>query len=100
MKELVEYLARGLAERPEEIRVRAGRDEKGLLLRLTAAPEDQSRLIGKDGRTVRAMRTLLAAAAAKSGIRCHLKIVGEDEEDASPEGDSPSEDDEPAEGHD
>ena len=78
------------------MRVKASEDEKGLLLRLTAAAEDHSRLIGKDGRTVRAMRTLLAAAAARHGTRCFLKITGEDE-DGSPEEDAPGADD-PAEG--
>ena len=79
MKELIEYLALALAERPEEVRVTEGRDEKGPLLLLTVAPEDQSRLIGKDGRTIRAMRSLLAASAAKSGVRYVLKIAGADD---------------------
>ena len=78
MKELIEYLASSLAERPEEVRVTESRDEKGPLLLLTVAPEDQSRLIGKEGRTIRAMRSLLAASAAKTGIRYVLKIVGGD----------------------
>ena len=78
MKELIEYLASSLAERPEEVRVTESRDEKGPLLLLTVAPEDQSRLIGKDGRTIRAMRSLLAVSAAKSGVRYLLKIAGPD----------------------
>ena len=81
MKELIEYLASALAERPEEVRVTESRDEKGPLLLLTAAPEDQSRLIGKEGRTIRAMRSLLAAAAAKTGERYILKIAGGDHHD-------------------
>jgi predicted RNA-binding protein YlqC (UPF0109 family) len=80
LKELVEYLALALAERPEEVRVTESLDEKGPLLHLTVAPEDQSRLIGKEGRTIRAMRTLLAAAAAKTGIRHTLKIADPDSE--------------------
>jgi len=78
LKELIEYLASSLAERPEEVRVTESRDEKGPLLLLTVAPEDQSRLIGKEGRTIRAMRSLLAASAAKTGIRWTLKITGPD----------------------
>ena len=77
LKELIEYLASALAERPEAVRVTESRnDEKGPVLLLTAAPEDQSRLIGKEGRTIRAMRSLLAASAAKSGVRYVLKIEG------------------------
>ena len=75
MKELIEYLASSLAERPEEVKVTESRDEKGPLLLLAVAPEDQSRLIGKDGRTIRAMRSLLAAAAARSGVRYVLKMA-------------------------
>ena len=78
MKELIEYLASSLAERPEEVRVTEIRDEKGPLLLLTVTPEDQSRLIGKEGRTIRAMRSLLAASAAKTGVRYVLKITGGD----------------------
>ena len=76
----MEYLASALAERPEEVRVAESRDEKGPILILTVAPEDQSRLIGKEGRTIRAMRTLLAAAAAKTGARHALRIAGGDGE--------------------
>ena len=88
MKEFIEYLASALAERPEEVRVTESLDEKGQLLFLTAAPEDVSRLIGKEGRTIRAMRTLLAAGAAKAGIRYTLKIAGDNGEStpASDEG--------------
>jgi predicted RNA-binding protein YlqC (UPF0109 family) len=78
LKELIGYLASNLAERPEEVRVMESRDEKGPLLLLTVAPEDQSRLIGKEGRTIRAMRSLLAASAAKTGVRYVLKIAGGD----------------------
>jgi predicted RNA-binding protein YlqC (UPF0109 family) len=78
LKELIEYLASSLAERPEEVRVVESRDEKGPLLHLTVAPEDQSRLIGKEGRTIKAMRSLLAASAAKTGVRYVLKITGGD----------------------
>jgi predicted RNA-binding protein YlqC (UPF0109 family) len=86
LKELIEYLASALAERPEEVRVTESRDdeEKGTLLLLTAAPEDQSRLIGKEGRTIRAMRTLLTASAAKTGGRYILKIEGGDQGEPDP----------------
>jgi predicted RNA-binding protein YlqC (UPF0109 family) len=83
LKELIEYLASSLAERPEEVRAIESRDEKGPLLLLTVAPEDQSRLIGKEGRTIRAMRSLLAASAAKTGVRYVLKIAGGDGEPAA-----------------
>ena len=80
MKELIEYLALSLAERPEDVRVTESQEDKGPLLLLTVAPEDQSRLIGKEGRTIRAMRSLLAASAAKTGVRYALKITGPEPE--------------------
>ena len=80
MKELIEYLALSLAERPEDVRVTESQEDKGPLLLLTVAPEDQSRLIGKEGRTIRAMRSLLAASAAKTGVRYALKITAQEPE--------------------
>jgi Predicted RNA-binding protein (contains KH domain) len=75
VKELVVYLARALAGRPEEVAARESGGENGALtLELTVADEDLNQIIGKQGRTIKAMRTLLAAAAAKKGRRAFLKI--------------------------
>lgn len=75
LKELVEYLARALVEDPTEVSVEAVEDEKTTTLRLKVAPSDLGRVIGKQGRTARAMRTLLHATAAKARRRAVLEIV-------------------------
>jgi len=75
LKELVEYLARALVDNPNEVRVEAVEDEKTTTLRLKVAPADLGRVIGKQGRTARAMRTLLHATAAKSRRRAVLEIL-------------------------
>ncbi len=77
MKDLIAYLAGSLAGRPEDVRVTESPGEKGTTLELTVADEDLNHLIGKQGRTVKAMRSLLAAASAKSGRRCFLTIAAE-----------------------
>lgn len=79
MKELIEYLACSLAGRPDEVRVSKSVGENGALLELRVAEEDINQIIGKKGRTARAMRSLLAAACAKKGGRWRLKIVSREE---------------------
>lgn len=75
LKELVEYLARALVDNPNEVSVEAVEDEKTTTLKLKVAPADLGRVIGKQGRTARAMRTLLHATAAKSRRRAILEIL-------------------------
>lgn len=75
LKELVEYLARALVDNPDEVSVEAVEEEKTTTLRLKVAPADLGRVIGKQGRTARAMRTLLHATAAKSRRRAILEIL-------------------------
>ncbi|MCA9949611.1 MAG: KH domain-containing protein [Anaerolineales bacterium] len=74
MKELVEYIVKGLVEKPDEVSV----VEVGgptILLELTVAAEDMGRVIGKRGRIINAIRTLLNVAAAKQGKRVALELV-------------------------
>ncbi len=75
MKELVEYLAKNLVENPDAVSVEAIEDEKTTTLRLKVAQSDLGRVIGKQGRTARAMRTLVHVVGAKSGRRARLEIV-------------------------
>ena len=81
MKTLITYLARSLAGRPEEVEVNEIPQDKGTLLELVVADEDLNHLIGKQGRTIRAMRILLAASSSKnkSGAKYFLKIRGDSE---------------------
>lgn len=74
MKELVEFVARHLVTKPEEVTVESTRAEKTITLMLKVAPEDLGRIIGKEGRTIRSLRTLVGAAAAKAGLRATVEV--------------------------
>ncbi len=75
MDALIEYIAKALVDRPEEVHVRASDTEEGKLYELQVHPKDVGKVIGRDGRTVNAMRTLLVAAAQQKGLRAGLKIL-------------------------
>ncbi|MGQ9466973.1 MAG: KH domain-containing protein [Anaerolineae bacterium] len=75
MKDLVEYIAKALADKPHQVQVSEIEGEAALVLELRVAPEDMGRLIGKDGRTANAIRTLVRVLAAKQGKRVTLEIV-------------------------
>ena len=75
MKELVEQIAKKLVERPEDVQVRVIDGEQGLSIELRVHPDDMGRVIGKAGRTAKAMRTLLHSAASKADTRVTLHIV-------------------------
>ena len=77
MKELVEEIARALVDKPEEIEVteRELPGDQGTVLALRVAPQDVGRVIGKQGRTARSIRSLLAAAGSKTNRRYTLEIA-------------------------
>lgn len=76
MKDLVEYMARSLVEKPEAVRVRERRRRGMLTYELSVAHDDMGRIIGKGGRVANAMRQLLRAAATVQGEgRVDLSIV-------------------------
>ncbi len=75
MKDLVEYIAKALADYPAQIHVSEIEGETSLILELRVAPEDMGRIIGKGGRTANAMRALVRVLAAKQGKRVTLEIV-------------------------
>ena len=76
MKELLEYLARELVDEPDEVQVEEVDDDRGVLLTLRVAKDDMGKVIGRGGRTARAIRTVMKAAAAREGIRhTHVEIV-------------------------
>ena len=76
MQELVEYLAKGLVDKPDEVRVERVEKEGALVLELRVAPEDVGKVIGRQGRIARALRTIVRAAGARSNERAMLEIVG------------------------
>ncbi len=75
MKELLEYLARQLVEHPDAVEVTEVEDDRGLLLQLKVDPEDMGKVIGKGGRTARAIRTVMKAAGTKAGVSTAVEIV-------------------------
>jgi predicted RNA-binding protein YlqC (UPF0109 family) len=76
VQELVEYLAKGLVDKPDEVRVDRVEKDGGLVLELRVAPEDVGKVIGRQGRIARALRTIVRAAGARSNERALLEIVG------------------------
>ena len=79
-KELVELIAKKLVDHPEEVSVRVIEREDGDQLELRVHPDDMGKVIGKEGRTAKAIRTLLGSAAAKADTQADLTIVDEGEE--------------------
>jgi hypothetical protein len=75
LTELIDYIARCLVDEPDQVRVEAVDDDRAVVLELTVAPDDLGKVIGKDGRTARAMRTLLAATSARQRRRALLDIL-------------------------
>ena len=77
MKDLVEYLARHLVSQPESVEVRETQGETASVLELKVAKEDLGRIIGKQGRTAKAIRTILNAAASRTSRKVVLEIIEE-----------------------
>ena len=77
MSDLVAELARALVDKPEDVSVETIQDGDGTLLRLHVAQSDVGKVIGKQGRTARSMRTVLGAASMKLKRRFSLDIVEE-----------------------
>jgi len=76
MKELIEFIAKSLVENPEAVVISEEEGEEGsILIKLAAAQEDMGRIIGKQGRTAKAMRTLLNAKATRENKRATLQIL-------------------------
>ena len=77
MKELVELIARKLVEHPDDVQVAAldGEEGQDSAIELRVHPDDMGRVIGKSGKTAKAMRTLVSSAASKAGVHVSLRIV-------------------------
>jgi predicted RNA-binding protein YlqC (UPF0109 family) len=88
-QQFVEMLAKQLVENPEKVEVKRSVDEMGVLLELTVDKSDMGVIIGKEGKTAKAIRTLLRVLGAKTDARVNLKIV-------DPAGDSEQREEKPA----
>lgn len=75
MKELVEILAKALVDNPDRVRVNMVEKEKSCIIELRVDPEDMGKVIGKQGRIARAIRTVVKAAATKSNKKVVVEIV-------------------------
>ncbi|QTA87358.1 KH domain-containing protein [Desulfonema magnum] len=75
MKDLIKYIAQALVDKPEEVSVAEVEGNQTSVLELKVAKEDLGKVIGKQGRTARAMRTILSAASAKVKKRTVLEIL-------------------------
>jgi len=81
-QEFVEYVVKAIVENPDAVKVDRKIDEMGVLVELTVAPDDMGKIIGKQGQTAKALRTLLRVLGAKHKARINLKIT-------EPEGSAP-----------
>ncbi len=77
MKELVQFLAQHLVNHPEAVEVKETQGDTASVLELKVAKEDLGRIIGKQGRTAKSIRTILNAAASRSNRKVVLEIVEE-----------------------
>jgi len=75
MKDLIEYIAKALVDNPDNVSVTELEGKQTSVIELRVAKEDLGKVIGKQGRTARAMRTILGAASAKLNKRSVLEIL-------------------------
>ncbi len=75
MKELLEYIVKSLVDQPDAVKITEVEGERTSVIELSVAKEDMGRIIGKQGRTVTAIRTLLNAAATKNKKRTILELI-------------------------
>jgi predicted RNA-binding protein YlqC (UPF0109 family) len=75
VKEVLEYVARALVDDPDSVEVTEVTGERSMILQLKVAPEDMGKVIGKRGRTVKAIRSLVRAAGSHQGVTTLVEIV-------------------------
>jgi predicted RNA-binding protein YlqC (UPF0109 family) len=75
VKEVLEYIARSLVDEPDAVRVTEEETGDTLVLRLTVAPDDMGKVIGRGGRTARAIRDVVRASGTRSGLTTVVEIV-------------------------
>ena len=75
MGELVEYIAKSLVDNPEEVSVKEVEGSKSVVIELRVAQDDMGRIIGKQGRIAKAIRTVVKAAAIKENKRVVVEIM-------------------------
>lgn len=74
-QEFVEYVVQTLVDNPDKVKTDRKIDERGVLIELTVDPADMGKIIGKEGKTAKSIRTLLRVVGAKNDARVNLKII-------------------------
>ena len=75
MEQLVTYIVQSLVDNPEDVKIQQIDSEKGIIIELRVAPADIGKVIGKNGRIAKSLRTILSAAGVKEGKTYSLEIV-------------------------
>jgi uncharacterized protein len=75
MERLIEYVAKGIVTRPDDVQVEAVPSGRMVVYEISVADEDVGKLIGRQGKVIRALRTLVKASATRQGIRVDVDIV-------------------------
>tara|TARA_B100000989_G_C19285330_1_gene362034 strand:- start:269 stop:532 length:264 start_codon:yes stop_codon:yes gene_type:complete len=78
MKEFVEYIVKNLVDNPEEVKINEVGGTHTLIIELSVEKSDIGKIIGKKGKTINAIRTLLMSVASRNGLRVNLEILEED----------------------
>jgi predicted RNA-binding protein YlqC (UPF0109 family) len=89
LKDLIEYIARALVDRPEAVELKITSSAEGMLYELKVAPDDVGKVIGRDGRTVHALRALVTAAATKKGEKARVELL-DDRRNHAPQAELPA----------
>jgi len=80
MKEFVEYIVKNLVDHPEQVRINEIGGTHTLIIELSVEKSDIGKIIGKKGKTINAIRTLLMSVASRNGIRVNLEIIEEEKQ--------------------
>jgi len=75
MKELIETIAKALVDQPEEVRITRREDDRTIIYELSVHPSDMGKVIGKQGRVAKALRTVVNASSSKERKRVNIEIV-------------------------
>jgi predicted RNA-binding protein YlqC (UPF0109 family) len=75
MKEFVEYIVKNLVDHPEKVKINVVGGSQTLIIELAVEKGDIGKIIGKKGKTINAIRTLLMSVASRNGIRVNLEII-------------------------
>lgn len=84
MKEFVEYIVKNLVDHPDKVRINEIGGTHTLIIELGVEKSDIGKIIGKKGKTINAIRTLLMSVASRNGIRVNLEIIEDEQQKAAP----------------